>query len=416
MLERIALKNTGPAAQMELAFAPRLNLLTGDNGVGKTFLLDVVAWAFAGHWFDRPALPRRGGGAAQIDYQFTTRPYSTAVFSPPEESWRELPGVSRVLALALYARANGSFVVCDPFRFDFKTPAGGEFDGRQMQLFGVDERSLLQGVASKGGALITNGLLRDWATWQFQYPETFHQFQACLRGLSAQLGDEELKVGAPARLSTRDATDTPTLKLAYGEVPITHLSAGMRRVMGLAYMLVWVWFEHQTAAKVLQQPPLRSLALLVDEIEAHLHPRWQRSILPALLHVARELMPEVDVQIFASTHAPLVTASLEAHFDHERDALFEFDLEGGEVRVERAAFRRLGEVNDWLTSEVFDLPTARSLEAERVLRRVDEAMREPTFGPERARELDAELRAVLGEADSFWPVWRFFWQKRGWAP
>jgi hypothetical protein len=411
MLERITLQNTGPATGLDLAFAPRLNLFTGDNGVGKTFLLDVVAWAFAGHWFDRPALPRRGGGAARLSYHFTGHAPSTGEFSPKEESWQEES--RRDGALVLYAHANGAFLVCDPFRFDVKAPAGGEFEGRQMQIFGVDERGVLQGVASKSGALITNGLLRDWATWQFQYPETFHKFQACLRGLSAQLGEEELQVGTPVRLSTRDSTDTPTLKLPYGEVPITHLSAGMRRVMGLAYMLVWVAFEHRKAAEVLQQPPLRSLALLVDEIEAHLHPRWQRSILPSLLHVARELMPEVDVQIFASTHAPLVAASLETHFDPERDALFEFELEGGEVRVERATFRRMGEVNDWLTSEVFDLPMARSLEAERVLQRVSEAMRDPAFGAEQALELEAELRAVLGETDSFWPVWRFFCQKRG---
>jgi hypothetical protein len=401
MLERIALENTGPATRMELAFAPRLNLFTGDNGVGKTFLLDVVAWAFAGHWFDRPALPRRGGGQARVTCTFDEERHFGAAFITQAEEWHESQGNHQDTTLVLYARANGSFFAYDPFRSDPKVSAGGEFEGRQMQLFGIDERGVLQGVASKSGALITNGLLRDWATWQFQYPETFRQFQACLRGFSSQLGDEELKVGTPVRLSTRDSTDTPTLKLPYGEVPITHLSAGMRRVMGLAYMLVWVAFEHRKAAEVLQQPPLRSLALLVDEIEAHLHPRWQRSILPSLLHVARELMPEVDVQLFASTHAPLVTASLETHFDPKRDALFEFELEGGEVKVERATFGRMGEVNDWLTSEVFDLPTARSLEAERVLQQVDEAMRDPAFGAEQARELEAGLRAVLGETDSF---------------
>jgi putative AbiEii toxin of type IV toxin-antitoxin system len=412
MLEHIALENTGPAARMELAFAPRLNLLTGDNGVGKTFLLDVVAWAFAGHWFDRAALPRRGGGTARLLYKHAGHPPSPAEYSPKDESWNEAS--QRGGALVLYARANGSFVVCDPFRFDMKVPSGGEFEGRRLQLFAIDERGLLHGVPSKAGELITNGLLRDWATWQFQYRETFEQFQAVLRGLSAELGAEELRVGAPIRLSTRDTTDIPTLKLDYGEVPITHLSAGMRRVMGLAYMLVWVWFEHQKAAEVLQQKPLGALALIVDEVEAHLHPRWQRFILPSLLNVARALMPEVDVQIFASTHAPLVTASLEAHFDGARDALFEFDLAGGEVRVERATFRRMGEVNNWLTSEVFDLPTARSLEAERALKRAEEAMQEASFGPERARQLDAELRAVLGDTDSFWPVWRFFFKKRGW--
>jgi hypothetical protein len=126
-------------------------------------------------------------------------------------------------------------------------------------------------------------------------------------------------------------------------------------------------------------------------------------------------MPDLTVQLFASTHAPLVTASLEAHFERERDALFEFDLTEGGVTAERAEFRKLGEVNRWLTSEVFDLPSARSLEAEAALKKADATMQDPSFGPERARQVDAELRTVLGDTDPFWPVWRFFFKKRGWA-
>lgn len=43
MLEYLRLENVGPAPSMELA--PRLNLLTGDNGLGKSFLLDCAWWA-----------------------------------------------------------------------------------------------------------------------------------------------------------------------------------------------------------------------------------------------------------------------------------------------------------------------------------------------------------------------------------
>ena len=37
MLERLELKNVGPAPEMALDMAPRLNLITGDNGLGKSF-------------------------------------------------------------------------------------------------------------------------------------------------------------------------------------------------------------------------------------------------------------------------------------------------------------------------------------------------------------------------------------------
>ena len=50
MLEYLHLINVGPAPEMELRLAPRLNLLTGDNGLGKSFLLDVAWWALARRW------------------------------------------------------------------------------------------------------------------------------------------------------------------------------------------------------------------------------------------------------------------------------------------------------------------------------------------------------------------------------
>jgi DNA repair ATPase RecN len=39
MLEYLKLRNVGPAPELEMRFGPRLNLITGDNGLGKSFLL-----------------------------------------------------------------------------------------------------------------------------------------------------------------------------------------------------------------------------------------------------------------------------------------------------------------------------------------------------------------------------------------
>lgn len=50
----------------------------------------------------------------------------------------------------------------------------------------------------------------------------------------------------------------------------------------------------------------RRAILLIDEIENHLHPTWQRRVIPALL----EYFP--GLQIFATTHSPFVVAGLRA--------------------------------------------------------------------------------------------------------
>ena len=53
--------------------------------------------------------------------------------------------------------------------------------------------------------------------------------------------------------------------------------------------------------------------LLIDEIENHLHPTWQRRVIPALL----EHFP--GLQIFATTHSPFVVAGLKAGQVHLLD-------------------------------------------------------------------------------------------------
>ena len=47
------------------------------------------------------------------------------------------------------------------------------------------------------------------------------------------------------------------------------------------------------------------IILFLDEVDIHLHPKWQRRILPAI----QKLLP--NAQIFVSTHSPFVVGSVE---------------------------------------------------------------------------------------------------------
>lgn len=50
MLTQLNLKNVGPSDEMNLELGKRLNLLTGDNGLEKSFLLDIAWWAMTCKW------------------------------------------------------------------------------------------------------------------------------------------------------------------------------------------------------------------------------------------------------------------------------------------------------------------------------------------------------------------------------
>ena len=73
--------------------------------------------------------------------------------------------------------------------------------------------------------------------------------------------------------------------------------------------LLWIWAlalkmaHHYDWQEGWQEKPA---ILLIDEIENHLHPSWQRRVIPALL----EHFP--GLQIFATTHSPFVVAGLKA--------------------------------------------------------------------------------------------------------
>ena len=59
-------KNAGPAPELDLdPLAPRLNLITGDNGLGKSFLLDVTWYCLTRRW-PQEVNPGLGSGAMAL--------------------------------------------------------------------------------------------------------------------------------------------------------------------------------------------------------------------------------------------------------------------------------------------------------------------------------------------------------------
>ncbi|HYO71953.1 MAG TPA: AAA family ATPase [Archangium sp.] len=404
MLEGLKLEGVGPSPRMSFSFAPRLNLLTGDNGLGKTFVLDLAWWALTAQAREPlPALARKDWpGEPRVEGSLVRddgHRYSFHQSIPPPSSFYPTVG-SAHQGLTLYARVDGTFSVWDPTRNNARWQHGMHTPLPEYEL----SREELWDGLERNGRVVCNGLIRDWVSWQIRRSEPFERLRRVLRVLSPD-EQEPLTPGEPTRIGVDDARDIPTLELPYGTVPLTHASAAVKRIVGLAYLLVWAWEEHQRAAELLRDVTSRSLVLLVDEVEAHLHPRWQRLILPSLLSVASELRPDVKVQILAVTHAPMLLASVEPHFDPEQDALFMFDLVGGEVKVTRADWRPRGDANAWLTSEVFDLKEPRSVEAEEAITRAKAALKDPQLPIEKVREIHNELYRLLKDTDPFWPRW-----------
>src|SRR5947207_1914827 len=86
------------------------------------------------------------------------------------------------------------------------------------------------------------------------------------------------------------------------KIPFPALSDGYRAYLGwIGDLLYHVCFTTPTGAKLVENRGI----VMVDEIDLHLHPKWQMTVLPIL---ARELP---NLQFIVTSHSPLLVGSLE---------------------------------------------------------------------------------------------------------
>jgi hypothetical protein len=401
----LRLANAGPWREMSVDFGQRLTIITGDNGLGKSFLLDFTWWAATGSWAGRMIMPQKAGAKAVPELQYTLSGSSDRLsifkskFDVTEYSWLRPKEAMTVEAVAVFSRADGSFALADPVRSKFN------------QRTSTTEVLTAQDVREGRGGLI-GGLLRDWLAWQTSADQkTFDRFTSVLTRLSPEdLG--LLTPGDPVRLPG-DPNDIPTIKHRYGTIPVTYASAGVQRVLLLAYLIIWSWQEHELASSRLGKKPLRRMMVIVDELEAHLHPKWQRIVLPALMSIGDILSGDLVLQIIAATHSPMILASMEATFDPSTDVLYHLFGDGPTVKLDETPFVKYGDVSGWLTSPLFGLRHARSREADLAIEDAKSLQLQDHPNVENVRAVTGRLKLYLASDDRFWPRWLFFAEQHG---
>ena len=164
-----------------------------------------------------------------------------------------------------------------------------------------------------------------------------------------------------------------------GWIALRDLSLGYRATMAWMIDLAARMFETYPDSK---NPLAEPAVVLVDEIDLHLHPKWQRDLLARLT----ELFPQT--QFIATAHSPLVVqaapdaniAVLRRKGDHVI-----IDQDAGSVRGWR--------VDQILTSDLFGLPSARDPAQDELRKR-----REALLGKSRLTKADeAELSKIEAE-------------------
>lgn len=167
----------------------------------------------------------------------------------------------------------------------------------------------------------------------------------------------------------------PEFQTPDGILPLNVLSQGTQSIIQWLAQFLFGYAQYYDYPENLAEKPG---ILLVDEIDAHLHPSWQRRIIPALTgHFP-------NLQIFCSTHSPLMLAGLKAGQVQllRRDA-------NGQVTVSRNETDIIGWSSDEILRNFQGVRNPLDWQTSQMLERLGELRRKEKLTDDEARELES---------------------------
>jgi hypothetical protein len=181
-----------------------------------------------------------------------------------------------------------------------------------------------------------------------------------------------------ARFNSVSAEGRILFRIGERLVPTIGLSDGYRSILALAGDLVWRMI---LAFPKSDNPLHEEGVVLIDELDIHLHPSWQRDIAGFL----KEQFPKI--QFFVATHSPFVAAGAGT------DAMtYRFINEGGKTKAEEVENVAFMSVEHILQSDAFGLVSTFSPETQKKLDKYEELNRK---GPRRSQSENTEYQNLL---------------------
>ena len=158
------------------------------------------------------------------------------------------------------------------------------------------------------------------------------------------------------------------------KVPTLSLSDGYRSVLALAGDLIW---RLLMAFPESDDPLKEAGTVLIDELDIHLHPIWQRAI-PGML---RKQFP--NLQFIVTTHSPFIAAGA-----GEDAVTYRLNWENNKVSVNPIHNLAFWSVEKVLQSPAFELVSLFSEETQQKIDRYYTLRKKPNRTPDEDRQLD----------------------------
>lgn len=329
-LDQLHIQNFRCYEDATFDFQPGFNLVVGVNGSGKTSLLQAVAASFNNF---ANALSKTGAHISDQDVRFTIQSFENRLRF--EQAFPlKLSAKGNSFGKKIWEITKGRNGVSASFDADANIniskklellDAGEIFDLPVLAVYKADRRWLSSNISAETAVTQRPSRLDAYANW-FDAAADLKDFEAWLIGKTLERLQRMSKNGV--LLSFEDELESVNRALKYAlpssegieydmelrrlvvnlegkaSLPFNSLSDGQRGMIALIADIArrMCLLNPQMGKDVLKNT---SGVIIIDELDIHLHPAWQRTIVPAL----RAAFPKV--QFIAASHSPQIIGSLQ---------------------------------------------------------------------------------------------------------
>lgn len=305
-IKELKFKNIGPFSEAELHFPFEkvdkkipVTIITGENGTGKSIIIDAIRALFMSYFgIDRDIVADKSNFSVEMiindgeDHKIQSIRYKDCKIDAGSTGFETLfkftPDKSRIVNWVIdYWHSylgTDSFQISSLSSIDINSAL---LDALNKNVSNVELTKFICSI----DYLRSSDDKKERETGQYVYKLLKEIIGKCL--LDGQL------------VSVRRRDLSPIVKVHNREVTLEKLSSGnlllIERLIGLIRRMYGIC--------ELNKRPIKDITkiegiLLIDEIENHLHPKWQKSVMETL----QTFFP--NIQIIITTHSPFIVSSV----------------------------------------------------------------------------------------------------------